>query len=77
MARDEQRPAEGRQGALQLLDGGQIEVIGRFIEHQKVDAQRLEDRELHTGSLPRRESPCATRHLQRAQAELGQQRARH
>ncbi len=49
---DEQHGAiEGIDGGLQLLDGGQVEVIGGLIQDEEIDPTRLEQREGGPGSL--------------------------
>ena len=64
------------QRRLQLLDRGQVEVVRRLVEHQQVDAARLQQRERRPGPLARRQRrrPDAARG-RAAEAELGQQRA--
>ena len=41
MGDQQQRTVIAVQGLLELLDGGQIQMIGRFVEHQHVHAAGL------------------------------------
>ena len=38
MGDEEQRAVEGGQRLLELLDGGQVEVVGGLVEHEAVHA---------------------------------------
>ena len=42
---------EGVERLLELLDGGQVEVVGRLVEHQQVDPARLQQRQRGPGAL--------------------------
>ena len=50
------RAVEAVQRRLQLLDRGQVEVVGRLVEHQQVDLAGLQQRERGAGALARREA---------------------
>ena len=47
----QQRPGVGGQRLLELLDGGQVEVVGRLVQDQHVDAPRLQQRERRPRAL--------------------------
>jgi hypothetical protein len=48
--RDEQdRPREGLHRLLQLLDGGQVEMVRRLVQDEQVDAPRLQERQRSPG----------------------------
>ena len=68
-------PGVGVQRRLQLLDRRQVEVVGRLVEHQQVDAARLQQRQRRPGPLARRQRRRRPQHVVGPQAELGQQRA--
>ena len=51
--RDEQHsPRVVRERELELLDRLEVEMVGRFIKDQRVDAARLEEREDGAAALP-------------------------
>jgi chloramphenicol 3-O-phosphotransferase len=49
----QQRPGVGGQRLLELLDGGQVEMVGGLVEDEHVDAPRLQQRERRPGALTR------------------------
>ena len=59
----------------ELLDGGQVEVVGGLVEHQAVHALRREAGEHGPRALAGRERACGARDVLRAEPELRQQRA--
>jgi hypothetical protein len=70
---DQQQGARvGRQRLLELLDGRQVEVVGRFVEDQQVDLAGLEQGEGGAGALARRQRVGGAVHVFRAQPELGE-----
>ncbi len=48
---EEQRALEGGEGLLELLDGLEVEVVGRLVEHQAVDALGHEHGQQGPGAL--------------------------
>ena len=51
---DEQdRAAERVERDLELLDRGEVEVVGRLVEHEAVRARRHQQREHRAGALAR------------------------
>ena len=67
-------PGVRRERRLQLLDRGQVEVVGRLVEDQQVDAARLEQRERRPGALAGREGGGGAQHVGGPQPELREQR---
>ena len=67
-------PGEGAEGLLDLLEGRQVEVVGRLVEHQAVDAPALQEGEAGPGALARRQRAGGAQDVLGAEAELGQQR---
>src|SRR5207253_9783315 len=77
VVRDEQAGAVVRcECALQLLDRLDVEVVGRLVEDETVDAPRGEERESGASALPGRERRSGTEHVLRPETELREQRAR-
>ena len=72
---DQQGALVRRERRFQLLDGGQVEVVGGLVEHQAVHALRREAGEHGPRALAGREGPCDARDVLCAQPELRQQRA--
>src|SRR5215207_392339 len=70
---EDQGAAERAHRLLELLDGGQVEVVGGLVEDQQVDADGLEDRQGGPGPLAGRERPGGAGDVVGAEAELGQQ----
>ena len=58
----QQRAGVVGERGLELLDGGQVEVVGRLVEHQQVHAARLQQRQAGAGALAGRQgrAPGAT-----------------
>ena len=50
---EQQRAVPRRERLLELLDGRQVEVVRRLVEHEAVHAAGHEQRELGPGALPR------------------------
>ena len=73
MGDQEQRAGVGVQRLLELLDGGQVEVVGRLVEHEQVDPAGLQQRQRGAGALARRQRRRGPQHVVGAQPELGQQ----
>ena len=71
----QQRALVGVERRLQLLDGGQVEVVRRLVQDQQVDAPALEQRQRRAGALARGQGGRRAQHVVRLQAELGQQGA--
>ena len=69
-------PSKASERGLELLDGGQVEVVRRLVEHQPVRAGRHQQRQARAGALAGRERRRAAADGVAAEAELGQQRAR-
>ena len=57
VADDEHRAPEGRHGGLELLDGVDVEVVRRLVEHEHVDLAALEERHQGAGALAHRQAP--------------------
>src|SRR5437763_2585549 len=75
--RDEHdRACEHVQGALELLDRRNVEMVRRLVEHQAVDPARGEERHQRTGALAGGERSDVAQHMVGAESELGEQRAR-
>ena len=66
---------EAVQRRLELLDRLEVEVVGRLVEHQAVDALGHELGEQGAGALARREVGARPVDVVGAEPELGQQRA--
>ncbi|GAA3209960.1 Tex family protein [Streptomyces thermocoprophilus] len=49
----QQRALVGVERGLQLLDRRQVQMVGRLVQHQQIDAPALEQRERGPGPLPR------------------------
>ena len=52
VAHANQRSREAVQGGLQLLDRREVEVVGRFVQHETVDAAGHQNGQDQPGSLP-------------------------
>ena len=76
MGHEQQRALEGVERLLELLDGRQVEVVGRLVEHEAVHALRGEAGEHRPGALAGRQRGGGPQHVLGAQPELGEQRAR-
>jgi hypothetical protein len=61
------------EGGLELLDGGQIEVVGRLVQQETVDAFRRQQRELGARSLAGRERPRGAQNVVGAEPEFGEE----
>ena len=75
MGDEEQRAVVGREGLLELLDRGQVEVVGGLVEDEQVDAAGLQERHGGPGALAGREPVDEAADLVGLEAELGQQGA--
>ena len=75
MGDEQQRAVEGGQRLLQLLDGGQVEVVGGLVEHEGVDPARRQQRQHRPRPLAGRQRRQRPVHLVGPEPELGQQRA--
>ena len=60
----------------ELLDGLQVEVVRRFVQNERVDAARGEERERRPASLAGGERAGWPADVIRAERELGEKRAR-
>ena len=67
-------PVVAAQCRLQLFDGRQVEVVGRFVQHEEVDAGGGERRQLGPGALTGRERRRRSEHRFGTEPELGQLR---
>ena len=73
--RDEEQRARPRlERLLELFDRGQVEVVGRLVEHEAVRAPSHEQGELRACALTGRQRGARALDVVRAEAELGQQR---
>jgi hypothetical protein len=76
VVRDQQQgPGVALERRLELLDGRQVEVVARLVQHEQVDAPGLQQRQGGAGALTRAQRRRRSQHVRRAQAELGEQRA--
>ena len=74
MGDEQQRARIGRERRLELLDGRQVQVIGRLVEHQQVDAAGLQQGQRGAGPLTGGEGARRPQHVRGPEAELRQQR---
>ena len=73
MRHQQQRAVVGVQGLLELLDGGQVKVVGRFVENEHVGAARLQQCQAGARPLAGRQFVDGALHVVCAQAELREQ----
>jgi hypothetical protein len=73
---EEQRALEGAERAFELLDGRQVEMIGRFVEDETAGATRRLHRELGSRPLARRQASAPPNHVLGVEIELRKQRPR-
>jgi hypothetical protein len=73
---EDERAVEGAQSALELLDGGQVEVVRRLVEHQTAGSERRLERKLRPRPLTGRETAGRTQDMVGIEVELGEERAR-
>ena len=66
---------EAGDGRLQLLDRGDVEVVGGLVEHEHVDRCALEERQQRAGPLPQAQAPRRSMDVLGAETELRQQGA--
>ena len=64
----------GLEGACEMLDRGQAEMVGGLVEDQQVHAPGLEQRQGRPGPLARRQRARRAQHVAGHQSVLGQQR---
>ena len=72
----QQRAVVAVERLLELLDGGQVEVVRRLVEHEAVHALGREAGEHGPVRSPGDSVARGARHVLGAEPELGQQRAR-
>ena len=53
MRDEKERAGVPVEGGLELLDGGEVEVVGGLVQHEEVDAQCGEGGQLRPGALAR------------------------
>jgi tRNA G18 (ribose-2'-O)-methylase SpoU len=70
---EEERPVEARQRLLELLDGGDVEVVRGLVEDEAVDAPRTEECERRASAFARRQRARGASDVLRAEAELREQ----
>ncbi len=66
-------PRERVQGRLELLDRGQVEVVGRLVQHEQVHAAPLQQGQRRPRALTRRQGGRRPQGLVGSEPELGQQ----
>ncbi len=76
MGDDDEAACERLERGLELLDRLEIEVVGRLVEHQAVDAAGGEQCKAGTRALTRRESRRRAVDVVLAERELREQRPR-
>jgi hypothetical protein len=76
MGYDEQCAVEVCERSLELLDRLEVEVVGRLVEHEAVDAAGLQEREVGAGALAGAERPARAEDVVGAECELREQRPR-
>jgi hypothetical protein len=72
---EQQRALVRLERLLELLDRGEVEVVGRLVEHEHVDAARLQQGEPGAGPLAGRQLVDGTRDVVGLEPELGEQGA--
>ena len=72
---EEHRAVERVERRLELLDGRQVEVVRRLVEHEHVGAVGHQQRQRRPGALTRRQRRRRPRDVVGDEPELGQQRA--
>jgi len=72
---EDQRAVVDGQRPLELLDGGQVEVVRRLVKHEAARAPSRLQRQLRARPLARRQARAAAQHVLRIEVELGEQRA--
>src|SRR3546814_13239411 len=72
MRDQEQRALVGGERLFELLDRRKVQVVGRLVEDEHVDAARLQQREARAGALPRRQLVDGAVHVVGLQPELRQ-----
>src|SRR3546814_2934361 len=70
MRDQEQRALVGGERLFELLDRRKVQVVGRLVEDEHVDAARLQQREARAGALPRRQLVDGAVHVVGLQPEL-------
>ena len=73
MGHQQQRTVIGLERLLELLDGGEVEMVRRLIENQHIRAACLQQRKAGAGSLTGRELVNRAFHMVGAQPELREQ----
>ena len=76
MRDEEQRAVEGGERPLELLDGRQVEVVRRLVEHEAPGAARRLNRQLGAGPLAGRQASGPPEHVRGVEVELREQGAR-
>src|SRR5207248_965711 len=71
---EEDRARKAVERLLELLDGRQVEVGRRLVEHEVVDTLGHEHRQLRTDALPRRQRRCRAPDVLGTECEFGEER---
>src|SRR3954451_3090406 len=74
MGDEQDRAGKRVECLLELLDGRQVEMVGRLVEDEQVDAARLQQGKRGTGALAGCQRRRQPRHLVGAEPELREQR---
>ncbi|BFO17408.1 hypothetical protein SHKM778_37960 [Streptomyces sp. KM77-8] len=72
---EEEGALVGVEGGFELFDGRQVQVVGRLVEDQQVDASALEEGQRGSRAFARGEGGRGAYDVVRLEAELGQERA--
>ncbi len=73
MADDDERALVGFERAFELFDRLEVEVVGRLVEEQAVDAAGGEEGERGAGALARGEGGGGARDVVGSECELGEE----
>jgi hypothetical protein len=76
MGDENQRAVEGAERALELLHGGEVEVVRRLVEDEAARTARRLHRELGARPLARRQASAPPNNVLSVQIELRKQRPR-
>jgi len=72
---EDQRAVVDGQRPLELLDGGQVEVVRRLVEHEAARAAGRLQRQLRARPLAGGQARASAQHVLRVEVEFRQQRA--
>ena len=76
MRDEDERSIEHGQRTFELLDGREVEMVRRLVEHEAAGTARRLQRELGPRPLAGRQAPRSPEHVVRVEVELGEQRSR-